>query len=382
MTTIFSRFKEVAARYSANVFVADIRDNQIYRQTYSEVLEKVQRVSAALRSLGLIKGDRLALLLPNSSDWVIVDLACAQLGLIDVPIHTTYSWHYIKYTIEHSGSSALVIDNFLWQKYSEQISQLGLKHIIVRANEVSAPAITLNHCFEQPPLLEAEKLAETDVHTIVYTSGTTAEPKGVMLTHQNMLFDTDSARQILPIDPTDSFFSFLPLSHMMERTGCYYTALSVGASVYFCSDKSRIINEIKLVRPTIMLAVPRIFEKMDESIFDKIDAGPVWKKKIFFSAMQFKPDEHSIISGIIGKFYDMLVFHPILQVLGGRLRFVVSGGASLDRRIARFFQTVGITILEGYGLTECSPIVALNPLSKRKIGSVGLPLPGVEVKIS
>ncbi len=378
MSTIFARFQETVKSHGSDTFVADIEAGQIHRQTYTQVFDKVQRLAASLKSFGVATGDRVAVLLPNSADWVIADLACAQLGLINVPIHTTYSWNYIQYTITHSGAMVLVVGTKHWQEHKSQILGLGLKQIIVQGIEdVQSPAVSWQSCLAHEPLSESTSVTPEDVHTIVYTSGTTADPKGVMLTHDNILFDTDAARQVIPIFATDLFFSFLPLSHMLERTGCYYTALSVGASIYFASSNEKITTEVALVKPTIMLAVPRIFEKMHRKIFDTIDSGPKWKKRLFFAALHSR--QHS--SPLKSWLYEMLVFKKIKAKLGGRLRLVISGGASLDRKIARFFQTIGLAIFEGYGLTETSPVVSVNSLNKTKIGTVGLLLPGVEVTI-
>jgi long-chain acyl-CoA synthetase len=257
-------------------------------------------------------------------------------------------------------------------------SLLGLKRMIVRGQvEIREPAVSWQTCLSGEPVTESVAVSEQDIHTIVYTSGTTADPKGVMLSHDNILFDADASRQVIPITPSDSFFSFLPLSHMLERTGCYYTVMSVGASIYFASSNDKIADEVMLVRPTVMLAVPRMFEKMHEKIFDTIDSGPTWKKQLFFQALRSRQGAHPLAQW----FYETLVFKTIKAKLGGRLRFVVSGGASLDRKIAKFFQTIGLPILEGYGLTETSPVVAVNRLEATKIGTVGLLLPGVEVTI-
>ncbi len=378
MNTIFHRFRDIATAHSSRIFVGDIVDGRIQRQTYAQILDQVQCLAAYFGSLGLQAGDRVALVVPNSADWIIIDLACAQLGLIDVPIHTTYSWNYIRYAVEHSGASVLVADSVQWRKHQTEIMNLGLQQVIVRGvDDVAAPAISLATCLQAEPLKESVKVSEHDVHTIVYTSGTTADPKGVMLTHDNILFDADASRQVIPITPADSFFSFLPLSHMLERTGCYYTVMSVGASVYFASSNDKIGEEVTLVRPTIMLAVPRMFEKMHEKIFDTIDSGPAWKKRLFFRALRSRQGAHPLAQW----FYEVLVFKTIKAKLGGSLRFVVSGGASLDRKIAKFFQTIGLPILEGYGLTETAPVVAVNRLTQTKIGTVGLLLPGVEVTI-
>jgi long-chain acyl-CoA synthetase len=378
MNTIFHRFQDIATRSSNDTFVGDIVGDTIVRQSYGQILDKVRRLAGYLQAAGLRQGDRVAILVPNSADWIIADLACAQLGLIDVPIHTTYSWNYIHFTIKHSGATVLIVDAAPWQRYQADIVALGLQRIIVRGQaEVVAPAVSWQVCLSSPPLMESAELSEQDTHTIVYTSGTTADPKGVMLSHDNILFDADASRQVIPITPSDIFFSFLPLSHMLERTGCYYTVMSVGASVYFASSNDHIADEVVKVRPTIMLSVPRMFEKMHEKIFDTIDSGPVWKKQLFFQALRSRQGAHPLARW----FYEALVFKTIKAKLGGRLRFVVSGGASLDRKIAKFFQTIGLPILEGYGLTETSPVVAVNRLEATKIGTVGLLLPGVEVTI-
>ena len=386
MPTIYQRFKVSAEKFPDRECLAEINQGQYRAWTYADIAFDVNRLASAFCHLGLQTGDHIALLLPNGRHWALVDLACSRMGYISVPIHTTYNAHYVNHIITHSDSKTLVISEELWHKFFDDIRDLKLERIIVVGPNPRDGVIHFDQLLSS--VIDIEEPAEVSsdaCHTIIYTSGTTGDPKGVMLSHRNILSDSDNARNHIPVTETDRFFSFLPLSHVLERTGGYYTPLVNGAAIYYASSPANIAVEVKLAKPTIMLAVPRIFEKVYEKIYVRINAGSPMQKKLFFVALKLQRKhlngQLSWLQKLLRSLLEIIVLKKIRGSLGGRLRFAVSGGASLDSKIAKFFETVGIKIVEGYGLTETSPIVATNKPGHYKFGTVGMPIPNVEVKI-
>lgn len=385
-TTLYQALEKTVVSRPTATFIADVVDGAYHRNTYSDILERVQNLAFGLKQLNLPSGDRVAFMVRNSSDWLVIDLACAQLGLINVPIHTTYSFQYVSYTLEHSGAKVLFIQDKLYQKFAEQLPQLKLAHIII-VGQNQGSLQTLTSLSREGRLQEYLGGDENNIHTIIYTSGTTAEPKGVMLSHKNILSNLKGAAQHVPISSADRFFSFLPLSHALERTGALYVTLYFGAEIYFSESTDTIARDIKLAKPTIMLAVPRIFEKVYARIVDKVENGTPFQKKLFFQALTL---QRSQLNGQILSSWqrvklfvlDIIVLAKIRGSLGGRLTRVISGGAALDQKIAKFFQTVGILILEGYGLTETSPVISVNKFDRYKFGSVGQVIPGMEIRLT
>ncbi|MFO7445154.1 MAG: long-chain fatty acid--CoA ligase, partial [Ignavibacteriaceae bacterium] len=237
---------------------------------------------------------------------------------------------------------------------------------------------------------EIRKANENSVCTIIYTSGTTGEPKGVMLSHKNILSNVNAALEAFPITKDDMFLSFLPLCHIFERMGGYYTAFSAGSSIYYADSIDTVAQNLIEAKPTLITTVPRLFEKMYSRIIKNVESQPAAKQKIFHWAIKVgkeyaqavKKREVSFTLSSKKKIADKLVFNKIREKTGGRLRFFISGGAALSKDLGEFFEAAGIKILEGYGLTESSPVIAANRDDNYKFGTVGHPLPGVEVKIA
>ncbi|MFA6307935.1 MAG: long-chain fatty acid--CoA ligase [Patescibacteria group bacterium] len=387
--TIAKRYKSIAEKFGANIALAYLVDGQYKTISYNDLDIYRERLADIWHKLGFKKGETLAIMLPNAPEWIISDLAAATLGLIVVPLHTTYNGEYLKKMIKHSGSKYLVIHQEFLEKHKAVIDSLNLDKIFIVNGQKDFVEKNISLW---PDLDEARSLSpidtivsSDDIHTIIYTSGTTGDPKGVMLTHKNFIVDVESAKRSVAIYASDRFFSFLPLSHIFERTAGYYTPLFTGASVYFAQSSKTIIDDIKKAQPTILNSVPRIFEKVHDKVFDKIQNGGHLKRKLFFEAVQMSVDKRkgnlNFFRHIIWKILDLLVLKKVRGVLGGKLRLAISGGASLDLKIIKFFDNLGIKIIEGYGMTETSPIIALNKVENSRPGTVGQAIDCNEVMI-
>ncbi len=355
--------------------------------SFRELKKRIEYFSSALIALGVEKGDRVAILSENRPEWVIADLAIMNLGAIVVPIHTTLSPKIIKHILADSGSRVLVVSN------EQQLNKVllvekelvDLKKIVYfdldnpDEIECSKPLINFDEELvrgKKFSLKSKQVVDHNDICSIVYTSGTTGLPKGVTLTHYNFLFDARAAMDYVPITHKDVFLSFLPLSHVLERTAGYYAPLSRGCTIAYAENTAALPKNLKEIKPTIMISVPRIFEKMFDSIWEKLKKKRPYARKIFSWALNQERGGWQFYLG------DFLAFRQIRKKMGGRLRLTISGGASLSEKLARFYDKIGILILEGYGLTETAPVVSVNKEGKRKIRSAGIPLMGVEVKIA
>lgn len=377
--TIAEKYKSITKNFGNYTALAYLVDDHYKTISYNDLNAYRRRLADRWNNLGWKKGEKLAIMLPNSPEWIISDLAAATLGIVVVPIHTTYNDEYIKKVIKHSDSKYLVIKRELFDKHKAVFKHLQLSRIILVGN---CQDLVGGNIYAWPILDEDKKLSRLpqnissdDVHTIIYTSGTTGDPKGVMLTHKNLVFNTESAKRNVDIDQKDRFFSFLPLSHAFERMAGYYAPIFSGSSVYFARSKETIIDDIKKAKPTMINSVPRIFDKIYGRVFDNIDEASEFKKKIFFKGLRLsvlkRKQELSFFSKILYYILDFMVLKKLRAILGGRLRLAISGGASLDLKVMRFFNNLGINIIEGYGMTEASPIIAVNRPNDFRPGTVG-----------
>ena len=389
MPNIYQQFSQVAQANLNRTVLASVKKQKYQKISYKYLDNFRLQLAYFLQKLALKTGDKIGVLLNNGSEWIITDLACATLGLIDVPLHTTYNPEQIKKIIQHAGLKVLIIQDEYWNKYQSLWQSIDFERVIIVGNGHTdknniSPWPKLDYQYSLPELdLEIDA---NSPHTIIYTSGTTGEPKGVVLSHKNLISDVMSAKRMVKITNVDRFFSFLPLSHAFERTAGYYAAIFSGASIYFARSQKTILEDIKAAHPTIMTAVPRIFEKIYDKIFDNIRSGGEAKKKIFFSALNLakakKKNNLNFWQKILFYFLDLLVFKKIRQILGGHLRMAISGGASLNPAIAKFFASFGVLVIEGYGLTETSPIVAVNQIDDHKFGTVGKVLDCNQIQIN
>lgn len=371
--------------------------------SFSALLHEVELFATAMQDLGVKKGDRVGIVSENRLEWVVVDLACACIGAVDVPVFPTLSAQQMEYIFQHCAASVIVASNSfqLGKILNAKSSLSGLRHIIVMNDGAKGEypfAQTMTELKERAAALTSEQdrsshireVSETiepdDLLTLSYTSGTTGAPKGVMLTHGNVAANVAGCTEAYSVGSEDLFLSYLPLCHAYERTGGYYVPLSVGATVAFAESLEKVASNIGEVRPTLMTSVPRLFEKIQSKILSGIEKETPLKRKVFQKAEHIGKrwlnakleGRTSILLDVQWKVADALVFSKIRLRMGGRLRTFVSGGAALKRDVAEFFMMMGMTILEGYGLTEASPVLSLSRVDSLEIETVGKPLSNVE----
>lgn len=386
LKTIPENFFTTAEKFSKRRALSYKKDRAYFSLSYAETAAEVRKAATVLAEAGVTAGDKVAILSPNRPEWAIIDLAIMSLGAVVVPIHTTLSPKIIGYVLRHSGAKVLVVADinllnrvalakddleflekiFFLGDLDDDIKELAPKEIF-SFNQLLSDAKEIEHLAKHAP---------DEVCSIIYTSGTTGVPKGVELTHVNFLSNVISVTRAVPAYPQDVFLSFMPLSHVLERTAGYYVPLLSGSNIVYAESVKELPKNLREAKPTILICAPRIFEKFYSKIWDNVSAGSRLKRKMFHFALKQK-------RRTIGYFLaDKLVFKKIRKNLGGRLRLTVSGGASLDYKIAKFFLKIGVLVLEGYGLTETSPIVSVNLENNFKFSTVGKPLEGVEVKIA
>ena len=373
--------------------------------TYSELNDHTEKFAFGLAALGIQKGDKVAIISENRPEWVYSDFAILQLAAIDVPMYPSLTSDSIKFILNNSEAKAIIVSNKFQLNKILKISEncRYLKNIIILNEKDLVEDIPSLHSFKDvkqmgeifkthhPRLLKdsISKINEDDICTIIYTSGTTGEPKGVMLSHKNILSNVEAALGAFPISDSDTFLSFLPLCHIFERMGGYYTAFAAGCTVYYAQSIETVAQNLIEVKPTLMTTVPRLFERIHSKIIKNVETQPAVKQKIFHSAIETgkkyaAAKKHSKVSPLLAvknKIAKKLVFDKLIERTGGNLRFFISGGAALSKELGDFFEAIGLMIVEGYGLTEASPVITANRLDDYKFGSVGKPLTGVEVKI-
>ncbi|MCD6516000.1 MAG: long-chain fatty acid--CoA ligase [Candidatus Aminicenantes bacterium] len=359
-------------------------------------------LSLGLRELGLNKGDKLALLAENSPEWVMTDLASLCLGSITVPIYTSLVPEQIKYIVNDSDTKIVVCSDLsLWEKVKSVKDKMkNVEYFLIMGDEAPEGTVLLSEVIEKgkkvkekdPGLFEksALEIKPDDTASIIYTSGTTGTPKGVILSHSNFISNSKATSDIIKFTSDDYVLSFLPLSHVLERM-VTFTYLYKGCSIAYAESVETVAENLLEIRPHIMVSVPRVFEKIYAKVMDTVLEGSALKKKIFFWGVKVGKEfsQKKLDKKKISKWLELkrktahkIVFSKIISKTGGRVRFFVSGGAPLSKDIAEFFYGIGLVILEGYGLTETSPVIAVNTFEELRFGSVGKPIPGVEVKIA
>jgi long-chain acyl-CoA synthetase len=366
-------------------------------------VERVKNVALGLASLGVRPGDRIALLSENRPEWSIADLAILSLGAINVPIYTTQALEQIEYILSDSGARGIFISTRRLYKHALPVfAKRPLEHVIFFEPDVAEDVehgIALDEleqrgralAEQRPGAFEAylQAVRAEDLATIIYTSGTTGEPKGVMLTHNNFTSNVISIAKGLPITATDVALSVLPLSHIFERDG-FYVFCYCGVSVYYAASFDQVGENLREVAPTVMTAVPRLFEKVYHRIIKKGMSAKGYRKSIFMSSLAVGQkygelkDKRKLVFprlAIKQKLADKLVFSKWREGVGGRLRYFVSGGAPLSPALSYSYLAAGIPILQGYGATETC-IVSANRPGNNHVGSVGIPFDGIEIKIA
>ena len=369
--------------------------------SYAEFWGRVEGFAAGLSGLGVGEGSRVALMSANRPEWPISDLAIQSLGAVTVPVYPTLEAGQVAHILSDSEARVLIVeDRELLERVREIQNRIQDLKIVVVKGEAADDENVLGFAEVEKggrdkPVEGWEKgwrsLGRDDMATVIYTSGTTGLPKGVVLTHGNILSNVKGVLEALPVREDDIFMSFLPLSHVFERTSGQFLALSLGATTYYAESVEKVPENLREVKPTVMLSVPRLYEKMYDRVMERISSGPPLRQKLFHAALADGKRKYEIEKegGSIGrglemrlKLWDRLVFGKLKEAVGGRARFFVAGGAKLSSEIGQFFYAVGIKLVEGYGLTETSPTISCNRLEKMRFGTVGPPIPNVEVKIS
>ena len=369
---------------------------------WDQVTDDVYSIATYLMERGIQKGDRVGILSENRYEWAAVDLAIQLVGGINVSLYTTLPAHQCEYILKDSGTKIFFVSTGLQLKKAVEV----FENCDELEQVVAFDEPTLKHLMDNDfvqmyddMLIEGGKHIEkhkdaikqrskevepSDVATLIYTSGTTGQPKGAMLTHNNIVSNVKAAIQHIYWDDTDRLLSFLPLCHSFERTAGYYAMISSGVEIYYAESVDTVSRNMPEVKPTIMISVPRLFEKMYTLIVKSVEEGSDTKKKIFDWAVEtgqkYAEGKRGLVT-VQKKIADKLVFDKLKERTGGHVRLFVSGGAALPPEIDTFFQCAGMNILQGYGLTETSPVMAANQPGKEKVGAVGTIIPGVTVGI-
>jgi len=372
-------------------------DNTWHGYTWAQMNRQVARWQAALERDGLKSGDRVAIMLRNSPEWVMCDIAALGLGLVVVPLYTQDRPDNIAYILSNAGCKVLLFESLeQWQMIEHVRERLGglVRIIVVKGASAATDEPRLKSIPQWLPESGAETRHETSdgsaLATIVYTSGTTGRPKGVMLSHDNILTNAYSCLTgVMATKHEDVFLSFLPLSHTFERTCGYYLTMMSGSTTAYARSIPQLGEDLQTIRPTVLVSVPRIYERVWGAIRAKLDEGPPFRKKLFLLAVDvgYARFEHAQGRGpwkasfLLWPALDRLVAGKVLARLGGRLRAALSGGAALPSDISRIFIGLGLPVVQGYGMTECAPVACANRPDDNVPASVGRPIPGVQVKI-
>ncbi len=363
--------------------------------TYSteKVIEIANKISSGLLQLGLKKGDKIAIVsINNRPEWQFLDLACSQIGVITVPIYPTISSADYEYIFNHAEVKYLFVsDKIIHRKLREVAAKITTIQAVYSFEEVDSIASlqSLYGNINQKSIDEVK--ASIDVHdvaTIIYTSGTTGIPKGVMLTHNNIVSNVKDALSIITVTKNAKTLSFLPLCHVFERT-INYAYFAAGASIYYADGLETISENIQDIRPDYFTTVPRLLEKVFEKIVKKGKTLTGVQYKLFFWALKLAENtplekEKSFLQKIKFSVADKLIFSKWRAALGNNIKAIICGSAPLQPRLATIFTNAGIPVLEGYGLTECSPVVSVIPLDKKcfRAGCVGKVLPSISVRLA
>jgi long-chain acyl-CoA synthetase len=398
-TTICAAFAESVRRYPDKAALMYKDSGGRYTGiTYGELDEMSDRLAASLRRLGVSPGDRLAIVSYHGPRWVIVDLAAVKLGAAVVPIYHTLTPSAMSYILSDAGCSIVFVENALMLAAVNAIKGdlPALETVVMLEDEAKrGSCVYFSDLLEEADPAQDASFRPADVSpgdtaTIVYTSGTTGEPKGVILSHGNITSNSLAAGDRFALSRDDSFLSFLPLCHMFEKTCGYYAMLFRGVTVAYAGDLTTIVDDVQAIRPTILITVPRVVEKIYEAVEKKVLESSLVKRKMVYGSIrvlnertnrEYRGERLSSLLRLRSALADKLVASKFRMITGGRVRILVSGGAPLDRSLAKTLLVLGFNILEGYGLTEASPIVASALPGDNRLGTVGRPIAGVEIKI-
>jgi long-chain acyl-CoA synthetase len=407
--TVPQLFRRLCIRYRGQerpVLRHKERGDGWHEITWEDLEDRVQALAGYLHQCGIRKGDRVALLSENRPEWAITDLGTQLIGAANVSIYTSLPPSKIAYILRDAGATACVVSVPVQRKKIEEIADEcpDLEEVIVMSELPDDPPSYMTHWEdalaagrdywnenEAPLTALADDITPDDISALIYTSGTTGQPKGVVLTNRNFCSNVKAALQRVPFGEDDHHLSFLPLSHAFERTAGHTAVLAAGATISYAESVEAVSQNLKEVQPTIMISVPRMFEKVYNRVTKQVSEGGAVKQNLFEWAVRTGKKHAEAEQGdgsgpgpwlkTQQALAQRLVFSTLHEKLGGNLKFAVSGGAALPKEIGTFFQAAGVTIIEGYGLTETAPVISVNPLDAPRYGTVGHILPGVSVAI-
>jgi len=406
--TINEVFKNRAEKYKQRLAVEKKLNGKWEKVTWSQYYENARSVGLGLHSLGIKKGDMVSILSENRLEWLYTDMGTLGLGTVVVPIYTTLVAEEVKYIIENSESKVLFVENKMQlEKALSFVDEVECLEKIVVFSEHDAksnhPAVISfdelialgQENVEKPALFEtlAAAVVPEDLATIVYTSGTTGVPKGAMVTHKNIMAVIYSLEKISPkfAYETDQTVPLLPLSHVFERVAGHFYGMYVGLTSSYAESIDTFVVDVKEKCPTVVLAVPRVCEKVYQRILGQVEEQDEWKQKMFhwgykigleISELREKKKPIPLVLNLKYKLAYKLIFKKLADALGGRVRWMTASGAPTSRDIVLFFNASGITVIEGYGMTECCAPATMSNLNDYKIGTVGKPLPNFDIKIA
>jgi long-chain acyl-CoA synthetase len=400
MNTLLDLLNQTISNYS-NKTALMYKKSGVYEEiSYETLTHQIQSFAQALKKIGIKKGDTISIISKNRPEWIISDFGAMSIGAILVPIYDTLLSDQVTFILNDAKVKLVVCeDKNQVKKILPNKSKIPtLEYILCPTELKEYPSVILFEKFlaegekitnqEIKDLKqEAKKITKDDIATIIYTSGTTGEQKGVILTHENIVSNCVSALSEVKIYSTDTSLSFLPFSHVYARTVEYYGLIKSGGTIAFAESLEKIVDNIQEIKPTIFFSVPRLYEKIYSKLNTTISDGPKFKKALFDWAMligdKYNSTNHkNLFLKLKHKLAEILIYSKIKTRLGGRIRLMFTGGGPISKDIQKFFYNVGLLILEGYGLTETSPIVTINRENDFKFGCIGKPIQGVDVKIA
>ena len=405
MNTLPSLFFKNTSIYQ-NKTLFGFKDGKSWKSiSWNKSSEFVQNIALGLHEIGVKKNDKITLIAENSYKWCVVDLSIMSLGAITVPGYITSNEEEIFYLLSHSDSSFVFVNSTLLPVILKILPKLKKIKYVINIDDNSKDDLKQNpQLYNYNQLLEmgnksnlrdkfletfVNKINQDDVVSLIYTSGTSSNPKAVMLTNKSTISNLLGAYELVKdIDIKEHrFLSIIPLSHAYEHTAGFLLPVYIGAEIYFNDNRDKIVNDLQSVRPTLMIAVPRLYEVLFKKINNQLLTQNKLAQKLFFKTIElgtkdFQSSKLTFFDKITNNLLDLIIRKKIKKKFGGQLQAFISGGAALNNQVGLFFQSLGINILQGYGQTECSPLISCNPMNSIKIDTVGPVIKGLEVKIS